>query len=63
MLGTVMEAEDMVQEAFLRWQRVEPSEVDSPRAYLAAVVTRLCIDHLRACGGRRTWARGSRNPW
>jgi RNA polymerase sigma-70 factor, ECF subfamily len=60
MLGTVMEAEDTVQEAFLRWQRVDPRGVDSPKAYLAAVVTRLCIDHLRAARVRRESYVG---PW
>lgn len=48
MLGSVMDAEDIVQEAFLRWQRVAEEEVDAPKSYLAAIVTRLCIDHLRS---------------
>ena len=41
MLGSVMDAEDVVQEAFLRWQRTPRAEVRSPKAYLSAVVTRL----------------------
>lgn len=48
MLGSVMEAEDVVQEAFLRWQRAPEDEVRSPSAYLSTVVTRLCIDRLRS---------------
>ncbi len=47
MLGSVMDAEDIVQEAFLRWQNVSESEVRSPRAYLMTIVTRLCVDQLR----------------
>ncbi|HEX2035693.1 MAG TPA: RNA polymerase sigma factor SigJ [Chloroflexota bacterium] len=55
MLGSVGEAEDMVQEAFLRLHRTlqEGERLDSPRAYLSTVVTRLCIDHLRAARTRR----------
>jgi RNA polymerase sigma-70 factor, ECF subfamily len=55
MLGTVSEAEDIVQEAFLRGRRavVEGAEIDSPKAYLSAVVTRLSIDHLRSARARR----------
>jgi len=48
MLGSVMEAEDVVQEAFLRWQQAPEDEVRSPSAYLSTVVTRLCIDRLRS---------------
>ncbi len=47
MLGTVMDAEDIVQEAFVRWQNVPQSDVRSPRAYLMTTVTRLCVDQLR----------------
>jgi RNA polymerase sigma-70 factor (ECF subfamily) len=48
MLGSGPDAEDMVQEAYLRWQGTAESEVESPRAYLSAVVTRLCIDRLKS---------------
>ena len=47
MLGSVMDAEDILQEAFLRWQNTPESEVRSPKAYLTTIVTRLCVDHLR----------------
>lgn len=49
MLGSVMDAEDMVQETYLRWQQAVDSgeEIESPQAYLAAILTRLCIDYLR----------------
>ena len=55
MLGSVSEAEDVVQEAFLRLHRAlaEGERVSSPRAYLATVVTRLCIDQLRSARARR----------
>jgi RNA polymerase sigma-70 factor (ECF subfamily) len=53
MLGSVADAEDMVQEAFLRWQRATGEEVRSPKAWLTATVTRLCIDYLRQARVRR----------
>lgn len=60
MLGSVMEAEDVVQEAFLRWRRAPEDEVRSPSAYLSTVVTRLCIDRLRSARARRERYVG---PW
>jgi RNA polymerase sigma-70 factor (ECF subfamily) len=55
MLGSVSEAEDIVQEALLRQQQAlaEGTEIESPKAYLSAVVTRLAIDHLRSARVRR----------
>jgi RNA polymerase sigma-70 factor, ECF subfamily len=55
MLGSVTEAEDIVQEAFLRYHRAvaDHGEPDSPKAYLSAVVTRLAIDELRSARSRR----------
>jgi RNA polymerase sigma-70 factor (ECF subfamily) len=55
MLGTVSDAEDIVQEAFLRYQRAlgEGTHIESTRAYLSAVTTRLAIDHLRSARVRR----------
>jgi RNA polymerase sigma-70 factor (ECF subfamily) len=53
MLGSIMEAEDVVQEAYLRWQGTEDEEVHSPSAYLSTVVTRLGIDRLRSAQARR----------
>jgi len=60
MLGTVMDAEDILQESFLRWQNVSVEKVDEPRAYLSSVVTRLCIDQLRSARVRREEYIG---PW
>ena len=52
MLGSAMDAEDVVQEAYLRWQGTE-EEVRSPKAYLSTVITRLSIDRLRSARARR----------
>jgi RNA polymerase sigma-70 factor, ECF subfamily len=51
MVGVVGDAEDLVQEAFLRFHREQ--EVDAPKAFLTTVVTRLAIDHLRSARVRR----------
>src|SRR5215208_5499425 len=59
MVGSVGEAEDLVQEAFLRFHRAG-EEVESPKAFLATVVTRLAIDHLRSARVRREAYVG---PW
>ena len=53
MLGSAMDAEDMVQEAYLRWTRASQDEITSPKSYLTTIVTRLCIDHLRAARVQR----------
>jgi RNA polymerase sigma-70 factor, ECF subfamily len=60
MLGSVMDAEDVVQEAFVRWPRAPEGEVRPPKAYLSAVVTRLCIDRLSSARERREEYAG---PW
>jgi len=60
MLGSAMDAEDIVQESFLRWQQTAGGTVETPRAYLTTVVTRLCIDHLRSARVRREEYIG---PW
>jgi RNA polymerase sigma factor (sigma-70 family) len=46
MLGSEAEAEDMVQEACLRWGRATTADVRSPKAFLTTIVTRLCLNHL-----------------
>lgn len=62
MIGSVMDAEDIVQEAYLRWQRRGESVAQSPKAYLSTVVTRLCVDHLRAAHTRRETYTGTWLP-
>lgn len=52
-LGTAADAEDVVQEAWLRWSQVSADEVDNPRAYLVTVVSRLAIDRLRRASAQR----------
>jgi RNA polymerase sigma-70 factor (ECF subfamily) len=55
MLGSASEAEDIVQEAFLRFHREtgKGTAIESPKAYLSTVTTRLSIDHLRSARVRR----------
>jgi RNA polymerase sigma-70 factor (ECF subfamily) len=53
MLGSVSDAEDMVQEAALRWRRAASGEIRSPRAMLVTIVTRLCINQLQSARARR----------
>ena len=52
MLGSVSEAEDIVQEAWVRWA-ARPESVDTPAAYLTRIVTRLCLDQLKSARARR----------
>ena len=44
MLGSAADAEDVLQEAYLRWRRQDEQTIRRPRAYLTTLVTRLCID-------------------
>jgi len=60
MLGSVADAEDVVQEAFLRWLDADRDVVREPEAYLRRVVTRLCLDHLKSARHRRETYIG---PW
>jgi len=53
MLGSVAEAEDVVQHAFLRWREVDRATVSEPRAYLARIVSRLCLDRMKSAPHRR----------
>lgn len=53
MLGTVQDAEDIVQEAYLRWHQADQAEVRSPEGWLVAVTTRLAIDRLRRAATER----------
>jgi len=60
MTGSLADAEDVVQEAYLRWQNADTSSVQEPRAFLATLVTRLCLDHLKSARVRRETYVG---PW
>ncbi|WP_254509295.1 RNA polymerase sigma factor SigJ [Anatilimnocola floriformis] len=59
-LGTRADADDVLQEAFLRWNRTERDDVRSPRAFLSTMVTRLCIDRRREIEARKETYVG---PW
>lgn len=60
MLGGIADAEDVVQEAWLRWSSASREDVRAPRAFLVRVVTRLAIDRLRQMQSRRESYVG---PW
>ena len=60
MLGSVMDAEDIVQEAYLHWQRRGDIVVASPKAFLSTIVTRQSINHLHAAHTQRETYPG---PW
>jgi RNA polymerase sigma-70 factor (ECF subfamily) len=53
MLGSASEAEDVVQEAWLRWRGVDATQVREPGAFLARTVTRLCLDGMKTARARR----------
>ncbi|MNS41433.1 ECF RNA polymerase sigma factor SigJ [compost metagenome] len=60
MLGSVMEAEDIVQEAFLYVNETKPDHILNPKAYLCKIVTNRCIDYLRSASKQREVYVG---PW
>src|SRR5262249_37339441 len=60
MLGSRADAEDIVQDAYIRWHQAAPSDLRSPEAWLVTLVTRLSIDRLRAAKAERTTYFG---PW
>ena len=62
MLGSVSDAEDIVQEAWLRWRETDQAEIAQPRAFLARVVTRLCLDQMKSARSRREFYVGSWLP-
>ena len=60
MLGSVAEAEDAVQDAWLRWSGADQAEVNDPAGWLVRVTTRLCLDRLKSAKARRETYVG---PW
>jgi RNA polymerase sigma-70 factor (ECF subfamily) len=62
MLGSATEAEDIVQEAFVRWLQAGDEQVQSPKAYLSAIVVRLCINQAESARARREVYVGSWLP-
>jgi RNA polymerase sigma-70 factor (ECF subfamily) len=53
MLGSVADAEDMLQETFIRWQQTEDDNIRSPRAFLVTIMSRLCINQLQSARAQR----------
>jgi RNA polymerase sigma-70 factor (ECF subfamily) len=53
MLGRLSEADDVVQEVWLRWQTQDVAEIQSPKAWLGSAMRRLCIDQLRSARCQR----------
>lgn len=60
MLGSAMDAEDLVQETWLRYQDVDQGKIESPKAYLSTIVTRLSINRLNSARMQRESYIG---PW
>ena len=60
MLGSMADAEDVVQEAFIRWAGTDRDTVRLPAAFLRRIVTRLCLDHIKSARVRREDYVG---PW
>ena len=60
MLGSMAEAEDAVQEAYLRWHDADRASVEDPRAFLMTTTTRICLDVLKSARVRREEYVG---PW
>ena len=59
-LGSLADAEDVVSEAWFRWERADQGAIDRPQAWLTTVATRVAVDHLRA---RRRGAVDYPGPW
>jgi len=60
MLGSVMDAEDMVQETYLRYQATPPETITSLKAFLTTILTHLCLDQLQLARRKREEYLG---PW
>jgi RNA polymerase sigma-70 factor (TIGR02957 family) len=53
LLGSAADAEDVLQESWLRWASIDPAEIREPRAYLVRIVSRQALNHLRTVSRRR----------
>ncbi|MGW3040226.1 sigma-70 family RNA polymerase sigma factor [Kitasatospora sp. NPDC001159] len=62
LLGSAADAEDAVQDAFLRWQAADRDRIEVPEAWLTKVVTNLCLDRLRSAQARHERAVGDWLP-
>ena len=52
-LGSRTDAEDLLQETFIRWQQTSLAQIRSPKAFLATVIKRLCLNYLQSAQNRR----------
>ncbi|MGK5498179.1 sigma-70 family RNA polymerase sigma factor [Streptomyces sp. URMC 125] len=62
LLGSAADAEDVVQDAFLRWQAADHERIEVPEAWLTKVTTRLCLDRLRSAQARHERVAGAWLP-
>ena len=62
LLGSAADAEDAVQDAFLRWQAADRERIAVPEAWLTKVVTHLCLDRLRSAQARHERVAGAWLP-
>ncbi|MFD6034624.1 sigma-70 family RNA polymerase sigma factor [Streptomyces griseoincarnatus] len=62
LLGSAADAEDVVQDTFLRWQAADRERIEVPEAWLTTVVTHLCLDRLRSAQARHERAAGAWLP-
>ncbi|WP_166459387.1 RNA polymerase sigma factor SigJ [Amycolatopsis pithecellobii] len=62
LVGSAPEADDIVQEAFLRWHHADPAGIRHPWSWLAKVVSRIALDHLRSARHRREHPAGTWLP-
>ena len=53
MLGSRADAEDAVQDAYLRWHAIDHAAIEEPRRYLGTIVTRLCLDRMKSAQAQR----------
>src|SRR5580693_8408431 len=60
MLGSRADAEDVLQDAYLRWNTIEQASIRDSEGYLVTMVTRLCLDRLKSAQARREVYVG---PW
>jgi RNA polymerase sigma-70 factor (ECF subfamily) len=61
-LGNALDAEDLLQETFLRWQQTSLSQIRSPKAFLTTILKRLCLNHLQSAQVRHEELAGSELP-
>jgi Sigma-70 region 2 len=62
MAGTIADAEDVVQESWLRWNNADQTSIERPEAWLTTVTARIAIDRIRATSRRREQYPGPRLP-